>query len=325
MAMNVLRLGRIIRKPFASAIRMHSDLALQNNALLWNSLDAKRADYSAVLANATTIGEADLTAIRSTVTKQRSEITKSKDLKALFWSKTYTSLKELIEFYEEMIHPVHSLRDEVYNTWVDQCGYMSKIKQSVNASTEEMNSWNAEFDKLGNHIKELEEKKLAYVANTFDVEIYNYILNVLRIGAESSAGCLPVANQIFHDMTENEIEFNEATKLLLKNIQFGDTIYDSSDLLFSHIEYPERGGHTYSQTESLKDSSTRMLQVIQSRHSLPMEAGDLRQEDEYDFLFIYLLFLWNNYPKQINNTTNRFFLLRPPVNEQEGEVEAIQS
>eukprot|EP01060_Flectonema_neradi_P037422 TRINITY_DN7531_c2_g1_i1.p2 TRINITY_DN7531_c2_g1~~TRINITY_DN7531_c2_g1_i1.p2 ORF type:complete len:302 (+),score=56.24 TRINITY_DN7531_c2_g1_i1:50-955(+) len=284
MTMKLFRLSKIVARSANTSFRHHSDLAVQSTATLWNQLDSKRTELSNILEDAKQVGEADLTNIRFETTKQNADIKKAKDLKALFWSKKFTSLKELITFYEQLIHPVHALRDEVYTTWVDQCGYLSQIKQSVNASAEEMKNWTAEFDKLGEHMKQLEEKKLAYVASTFDVEIYNYILNVLRIGAEQSPGCLPVANQIFHDMTENEIEFNETTKLLLKNIQFGDSIYDNSDLLFSHIEYPERGDHTYQPTENLRDSCSRMLETIESRHSLPMEVGDLRQEDEFFML-----------------------------------------
>eukprot|EP01064_Diplonema_japonicum_P028063 TRINITY_DN4233_c0_g1_i1.p1 TRINITY_DN4233_c0_g1~~TRINITY_DN4233_c0_g1_i1.p1 ORF type:complete len:278 (+),score=69.17 TRINITY_DN4233_c0_g1_i1:67-900(+) len=248
--------------------RWATSVAVSNKAMLWAGLEGQ--SYAA-LAKLPSL-ESELPALREATTSQRTEIAKSENGAALFLSTEFKSLAEMVQFYEEMMFPVHALRDTVYNTWVDRCGINSKIVQTKNASTGDMTSWRTEYDSLDKKIQTLEAEKLAYVAKMFSTEMYNQLLNALRLAGDAP-GCKQVATRVFHDMTENEITFDETTKILLNNIMFGDTVYDSSDLLFSHIEYPERGAHTYVASETMEQISDRVLGTVGERHTIETTNG----------------------------------------------------
>ena len=82
-------------------------------------------------------------------------------------------------------------------------------------------------------------------------------------------------------MTDNLVTFDEKTQILLKFVMFGDSEHQNSDLLFSCIEYPERGAHTFAKGESLEAVSQRVMETVGSRHALPMKSVDEVQYDAY--------------------------------------------
>eukprot|EP01059_Diplonema_ambulator_P009794 TRINITY_DN19762_c0_g1_i1.p1 TRINITY_DN19762_c0_g1~~TRINITY_DN19762_c0_g1_i1.p1 ORF type:complete len:291 (+),score=113.16 TRINITY_DN19762_c0_g1_i1:43-873(+) len=254
--------------------RLGSSLAVSNSAMLWAGLEGVRSSALAGLP----ANEAELPGLRGAVKAQRKEIAGAKNGPELFEAQKFKSLKELVEFYEEMMLPMHKIRDDIYNTWVDRCGINSKIVQTKNASSSDMSSWKGHYQELDEKIKSLEAERAGYVSKMFSTAMFNSILNTLR-QAGDAPGCKQMATTIFHDMTENEVAFDETTKILLKNIMFGDSIHDNSDLLFSHIEYPERGHHTYVPSETLEQISERVLGTVGDRHGLLTNTDEQLQRD----------------------------------------------
>ncbi|KAJ9450339.1 hypothetical protein DIPPA_11233 [Diplonema papillatum] len=257
--------------------RRWNALAVKDLASDWATLQARRETLRKVLANVPTDPKV-LGHLREKVTGQRPELANTKEPKQLFWKQDFESIEALAQFYEEMMFPVHALRDKVYMLWVEQCEFNSKIVQSKNATADTMANWKEQYSRLGEEMKQLTLQKEAYVAKTFDTEIYNHILNAMRLAGDAP-GAHQAAIRVFHDMTDNEVEFTESTKLLAKAICFEDSPQDNSDLLFSFIEYPERGAHTFVQGESLDSVSNRMLDVVAERHSLTFDHGHQLQKD----------------------------------------------
>eukprot|EP01062_Namystynia_karyoxenos_P045585 TRINITY_DN338_c0_g1_i6.p1 TRINITY_DN338_c0_g1~~TRINITY_DN338_c0_g1_i6.p1 ORF type:complete len:1435 (+),score=533.98 TRINITY_DN338_c0_g1_i6:70-4305(+) len=177
---------------------------------------------------------------------------------------------------------LHQIKADSYLKWTNRCDYWSKIAQTKNAAQSDLDDWKANHQRLGEEIDALAKEKAAYIARVFDTDIYNHVLGVLRLAAEESDAAHAAAVQVFHDMTENGIAFDDTTKILLRNVCFGDSYYDNSDLLMSHIEYPERGEHTLGKDEDLHQVSAIVLDVIGKRHKIDVHGPGvvLRNEEK---------------------------------------------
>eukprot|EP01062_Namystynia_karyoxenos_P045586 TRINITY_DN338_c0_g1_i7.p1 TRINITY_DN338_c0_g1~~TRINITY_DN338_c0_g1_i7.p1 ORF type:complete len:338 (+),score=146.90 TRINITY_DN338_c0_g1_i7:109-1014(+) len=251
-------------------------------ATLWATIDG--ADRSRFLAVARTApaGAGDLIQLREKITAQDPAMAKQKDIKKYFWKQNFETVTELMTFYENMMQPLHQIKADSYLKWTNRCDYWSKIAQTKNAAQSDLDDWKANHQRLGEEIDALAKEKAAYIARVFDTDIYNHVLGVLRLAAEESDAAHAAAVQVFHDMTENGIAFDDTTKILLRNVCFGDSYYDNSDLLMSHIEYPERGEHTLGKDEDLHQVSAIVLDVIGKRHKIDVHGPGvvLRNEEK---------------------------------------------
>ena len=260
--------------------------------------------------------ETVLTGLRAATKGQRTALAQADDVKAFFWQQDPTSLEELVQFYEEMMYPIHRVRDSIYDNWVERCGFFSLLKQSKNMTEAQKAEWEAKHAELGEVITALQAEQAAYVAATFDTKIYNHVLRTLS-GHLSEPGVHTTAvkvweeeeptknrhihgirytqthhttTQVFHDMTDNDVAFDDETKNLLKFTCFGDGEFENSDLLFSLIEYPERGAHTFAKGESLETISNKVLETVADRHALPIAHADEINRDEYGLFFFSFVF-----------------------------------
>merc|ERR1711991_488442 len=92
---------------------------------------------------------------------------------------------------------------------------------------------------------------------------------------------------LLDDMTLCEVPFDAHTKLLLKNVVFGDKPHEDSNLLFSFVENPERGEVSLARIENgaLSKVADDALYTIGQRHTTPVtEHTKLQAPDTHPML-----------------------------------------
>lgn len=239
---------------------------------VWKKIDGSDRERFTALARSAPAGGAALTDIRRNLKSQANDIATAKDKKAHFWKQDFKTLTDLVTFYENLMYPLHVMKDDHYTLWVERCDLWSKISQTKNASQSDLDGWKARHEELGNMMAAIDKEREVYVSGTFDTAIYNHVLSALRLAAETNEAAHAQALQVFHDMNDNSVAFDATTRVLLRNVCFGDSYFDNSDLLMSNIEYPERGEHTLGKNEDLTKVSVEMLDVIGKRHKIDVKG-----------------------------------------------------
>ncbi|CUG75584.1 Hypothetical protein, putative [Bodo saltans] len=252
---------------------------MKPSATSWNALDTVARQRLSVL----TRSDAPLTGIASRVAKQSA--VKVLDGKA-FSTINFKTIEEVLLAYEEIL--LHARRAKVEYDALELESFHIKddLKRGLSAFKQ------AHLDKSKSRLdvvkKELIVKK-SFIRSVgeqyFTTAVFNDIVNVLRIAGETNEDGRIVATRILDDMTLLEVPFDAQTKLLLKNILFGDGPFEDSSLLFSCVEYPERGELTVAGNRTLEEIADEALFTIGNRHQTPVDDGKLfRQNDTHPCL-----------------------------------------
>lgn len=194
--------------------------------------------------------------------------------RALFEAWKFASLEELVTVYEAAMSPIRKLTIEAEHLKLEYYGLKDHLKLGLTLFTQ------AQLDAKKEKLKEVESiihKKKTEIAQissaSFSTEIFNSIINAVRIAGEQSEDSRAYGLRLFEDMVIAGVQPNAITNMLLKNITFGDGPQDDSFLLFTFCELPERGEIDLSGSD-LDTSADKALEVIAKRHQTPLTPSD---------------------------------------------------
>lgn len=248
----------------------------------WTKIDSISRQKLAPLVNS--IGNTQLSAIASKVEGNPPKQV-STDGKVKFTTTDFKSAEELITLYETILYPARVAKKEYDVLELQSFHIKDDLKRGLSAFKQ------AYLDKEKVRLEEIKKamkvkkdfiKKIG--ADNFSTEVCNDLVNVLRIAGQSNEDCRLLAVKVLEDMTFLEVPFNEITQQLLKNVTFGDGPFDDSSLLFSCVEYPERGEISAS-SAPLEEIADDALDIISRRHQTPLDSGILlRQGDTHPML-----------------------------------------
>lgn len=209
-----------------------------------------------------------------------------KGAKERFESHEWTSVEELVQFYEEVMYPLRCYH-AVYAVHQLNSYHMKDVqKRGLTAFKQEVLDENKiqlekELDGMA--------KSQALIANgvkeSLTTDICNDIVNILRIVGEKYEHAHAMAVKVLEDMNTMNIPYNEVTRELIKMVSFHDGPFDNSSLLFEIIEYPERGEiiletEKKEENTNLEARSTEVLNIIAQRHQTELDDGKLLRSEE---------------------------------------------
>lgn len=248
---------------------------LKPSEVLWTGVDVIGRKRLAALA-ATASGSTPLYEIRNIVAKNPpKQVT---DPKKAF-AAPFTTVNALITTYEEVLAPVRVWQKEWEDLDLESFSLKDDLKRGTSAFKQ------AHLDKCQARLTVLKKsmattrQQILDVAGQLTTDLYNDIINVLRLVGETQEHGRRLAFLIFEDMTLLDVPFNETTKLLLKNLSFNDGPFEDSNMLFSLVEYPERGEISLS-NEPLDKIADQAIKTISSRHQTPVTEGKLLRSGE---------------------------------------------
>lgn len=252
--------------------------SLKAAAVSWSKLDTLGRQRLSNLQRATS----PLTSIAAQVAL--------KPLKPLdgkkFATKDFKTIEEVLTSYEEIMLHARKAKLEYDGLELESFHIKDDLKRGLSAFKQ------AHLDKAKQRLeavkKELHAKKVfirSIGEDYFTTAVFNDIANMLRIAGEANEDGRVAATRILEDMTLLEVPFDGETQLLLKNVLFGDGPFEDSSLLFSCVEYPERGELTVSGSRTLEEIADEALGTIGTRHQTPVDDGKLfRQNDTHPCL-----------------------------------------
>ena len=190
----------------------------------------------------------------------------------------------LITLYEEILYPVRGLQKEWDELDLESYSLKDDLKRGTSAFKQaHLDKAQARLDVLKKSMASKRQQILA-VAGQLSTAIFNDIINVLRIAGETHEHARRMAFLVLEDMTVLDVPFDDITKALLKNISFGDGPFEDSNMLFSLVEYPERGEISIS-NEPLDKIADHAMKTISTRHQTPITEGRLlRSGDTHPLL-----------------------------------------
>eukprot|EP00658_Telonema_sp_P-2_P013765 TRINITY_DN1521_c0_g1_i8.p1 TRINITY_DN1521_c0_g1~~TRINITY_DN1521_c0_g1_i8.p1 ORF type:complete len:217 (-),score=97.38 TRINITY_DN1521_c0_g1_i8:223-873(-) len=119
---------------------------------------------------------------------------------------------------------------------------------------------------------DLKSQIAAISTANFTTALFNDLINLLRLSTPANPSAARAATLMMEDMAQLSVTFDETTQMLLRNIVFGDGPLEDSSLLFSFVEYPERGEISASKG-SLAEIRDEALKTIAARHQTPLDDG----------------------------------------------------
>jgi hypothetical protein len=234
---------------------------------------------------AATVGEKPLSQIEAEVAKAppAAPITNGREI---FSTTDFKTVEEVIVTYERAIHRARVAKAEFDVLELQSFHIKDDLKRGLSAFKQAyLDKEKARLEVVKKEMKVKKDIILAVGASNFTTAIFNDIVNILRIAGERQEHARVMALKVLEDMTLVEIAFDATTQLLLKNVAFGDGPFDDSSLLFSCVEYPERGEISVGSTLSLEAIADQALKTISNRHQTPLDEGRLiQQQDTYPML-----------------------------------------
>ena len=268
-------------RAFAGALLRHQSItgAPLSPARHWAELDTtKRKQYKGITES---ISKTSLCAIREKppVSKRTAQEVASS------WKTAFpSSLYQLVEEYEGALQPVRQLQASWEELELESHHLKDDLKRGTSAFRQDhLDKCKTRYEAIK---KEMAAKKeqIAKIAQNLTTALFNDIINILRIAAEREEHARQMAILVLEDMTLLNVPFDATTQLLLKSVTFGDGPFQDSNLLFSFVEYPERGEISLSQ-DPLEKIADRALKTISDRHQTPITDGVLlRQGDTHPMI-----------------------------------------
>lgn len=189
------------------------------------------------------------------------QIKKAADVKSVVtaYATVLAPVREMKARYDAVELQTFHLRDIVHRG-------LTAFKQSViDDSKKELAKHNAEMN-------ELKAKITAISAKNFTTVLFNDMINLLRLSSAANPSAARAATLMMEDMGLLGVAFDDTTQLLLRNIVFNDGPLEDSSLLFSFVEYPERGEISASKG-TLAEIRDEALKTIATRHETPLDGG----------------------------------------------------
>lgn len=204
----------------------------------------------------------------------------AKGAKQLFKTNVTPSITALVTFYEETMLPIRKLADEMQLVQLEIYGLKDHLKLGMSVfKPEQLEQKQKKLQERSKDLAATKQQFDALVADSFDTDVFNDIINALRICGSQYPEAIEMAERVLEDMALCQIAFDESTKLLLKNVLFGDGPYEDSGLLFAFVEYPERGEISVSRAP-LEKIADEAIVTISKRHQTPITEGKLLRSPE---------------------------------------------
>lgn len=203
-----------------------------------------------------------------------------------FESQQWTSVVELIQFYEEVMYPLRCYHEQYALHQLNSFHMKDVQKRGLSAFKQEvLNENKIQLEKELAGMAKSQSLIADGVKESLTTDICNDIVNILRIVGEKYEHAHAMAVKVLEDMNTMKIPYNEVTRELIKMVSFRDGPFDNSSLLFEIIEYPERG-EIVLETEkkegssNLEECSTEVLNIIAQRHQVVLDNGKLLRSEE---------------------------------------------
>ncbi|RNF01998.1 hypothetical protein TraAM80_06660 [Trypanosoma rangeli] len=255
--------------------------------VLFAELDLARVRFAPLIA---TLGaEEDVTKIATEVKaaktgKDGSAATAARkpvaDAKQKFKNTAWKSIKELVTFYEEVMLPARLVHLDYSVHELNSFHIKDDLKRGLSAFKQDhLDKQKVELVKVQKQMQDCQEFIKSIGTTAFDTAICNDIANILRVCGERNPYAHRLAMQVLEDMNLVRVPFNEVTTKMLQAIVFNDGAFDDSALMFTLVEYPERGEVSVSR-EPVDRIADDTLKIISARHQTPLDDGvKLHQND----------------------------------------------
>nr|CCC92319.1 conserved hypothetical protein [Trypanosoma congolense IL3000] len=262
--------------------------------LLFTQMDLVRARFAPLIA---TLGpDEDVTKIAAEVRQaklENSDLEKAgaaslpvvSGAKETFRTTAWKSVREMLTFYEEVMLPVRVKREEFKLHELNSFHIKDDLKRGLSAFKQDyLDKQKARLIEVEGEMKACQNFISEVGASSFDTDICNDIANILRVCGERNPYAHRLALQVLEDMSLVGVPFNDITTKILSAAVFSDGALEDSALLFTLLEYPERGEVSVS-TAPIEQIADETLKVISSRHHTPLDDGrQLRQSDTHPCL-----------------------------------------
>ncbi|KEG11100.1 hypothetical protein DQ04_02981050 [Trypanosoma grayi] len=258
--------------------------------ILFAEVDLARARFAPLIA--TLDAEEDITKVTAEVKAAKcgsgdaaAALQPVAGAKEKFKTTAWTSVRQLLTFYEETLLPARVKYAEYKVHELNNFHIKDDLKRGLSAFKQDyLDKQKTELVKVQQKMQECQEFIKAIGKSAFDTLIFNDIANILRICGERNPHAHRMAMQVLEDMNLLGVPFNDATAKLLHAIVFNDGPIDDSALMFTLLEYPERGEVSVSR-EAVEKIADATLRIISGRHQTPLDDGRmLRQSDTHPCL-----------------------------------------
>lgn len=245
------------------------DLARNKFAPLIATVTAQTADLRAIAAE-----------VEAAFKNDASKASHVTGAKQEFEQKSWSSVSELIKYYEEVMYPIR-LQHRQYKLHELNSYHMKDVlKRGLSAFKQDYLDEQAkllEVEKAG--MSKCEQAIAAAVQEAFTTAICNDIANILRVAGEKFEHAHAMAVNVLEDINIMKVPYDDVTREIVNAVSFNDGPFDNSALLFEVIEYPERGEVSLQQGE-LQGVSDSILKLISQRHQTPLDDGVLLRSGE---------------------------------------------
>lgn len=246
---------------------------LKQSSIQWSKLNVVGRQRLSALTRSTN----SLTSIAAQVA--------SKELKALdgkkFSTKNFNTLEELLTAFEEILAHARKAKVDFDKLELESFHIKDDLKRGLSAFKQtHLDAAKARYEIVKKEMQVKRDFIRKIGSDYFTTAVFNDIVNALRIAGEQNEDGRVMATRVLDDMTMLEVPFDGETQLLLKNVLFGDGPFEDSSLLFSCVEYPERGELTISGSRSLEEIADEALITIGNRHQTPVDDGKMLRQNE---------------------------------------------
>lgn len=213
--------------------------------------------------------------------KQQQQPSNVKPLELFTSSRLPLTLEGVVTLYDSSMSPIRALQAELEVVQLEYYGLKDVLKLGIAhfkpAVVEEKRKRHAV---VVVQKAELQQKIHTLFKESFTTAVINDLVNLLRIVAETDDSARRAGIQILDEVAALDLTFDLHTQMLLKSLTFGDGPQEDSNMLFSFVEYPERGEISAS-VGSLAAIAEDGLKTIAERHTTTLSThGRLFLQDK---------------------------------------------
>lgn len=187
--------------------------------------------------------------------------------------KKATDVKAIVAAYATILAPVREMRRRLDVLELETFGLRDTVNRGLTAFKQSViDDAKKRLSTITAEMTDLKSQIAAISTANFTTALFNDLINLLRLSTPANPSAARAATLMMEDMAQLSVAFDDTTQMLLRNIVFGDGPLEDSSLLFSFVEYPERGEISASKG-SLAEIRDEALKTIAARHQTPLDDG----------------------------------------------------
>lgn len=187
--------------------------------------------------------------------------------------KKATDVKAIVAAYATILAPVREMRRRLDVLELETFGLRDTVNRGLTAFKQSViDDAKKRLSTITAEMTDLKSQIAAISTTNFTTALFNDLINLLRLSTPANPSAARAATLMMEDMAQLSVAFDDTTQMLLRNIVFGDGPLEDSSLLFSFVEYPERGEISASKG-SLAEIRDEALKTIAARHQTPLDDG----------------------------------------------------